>query len=236
MHASSSIPYEGLLFDLDDTLIDFKASEKSALALVYEHFYRAFSQEDVFTHSFHEINQSLWKAVESTQLPVSQLRLKRFQLLSDSLGARVEVEPVAAFYEHQLGTTASWFPGTSEALALLGRRYKLGIVTNGLTHIQKAKYQHLALGTWFQSFVVSEEVAISKPRKEIFGIALGQLEIAPAHTLMVGDSLTSDYAGSLNAGLDFCWINPRRLPLPAHLPAPKFTLQSVAELPALLLS
>lgn len=239
MHPTSPkqrLPYEGILFDLDDTLIDFKASEKSALALVYENFYRAFSQEDAFTRGFHEINQSLWKAVESTQLPVGQLRLKRFQLLSEALGARIEAEPVAAFYEHQLGTTARWFPGTSEALALLGSRYKLGIVTNGLTHIQKAKYNQLSLGTWFQSFVVSEEVAISKPQKEIFTIALTQLEIAPAHTLMVGDSLTSDYAGSLNAGMDFCWINPKRLPLPAHLPEPRFTLQSVAELPALLMS
>jgi YjjG family noncanonical pyrimidine nucleotidase len=239
MHPTSSkqrLPYEGILFDLDDTLIDFKASEKSALALVYENFYRTFSQVDTFTRSFHEINQSLWKAVESTQLPVGQLRLKRFQLLSEALGASLEAEPVAAFYEHQLGTTASWFPGTAEALSLLGRRYKLGIVTNGLTHIQQAKYQHLALGTWFKSFVVSEEVAISKPQKEIFNIALTQLEIAPAHTLMVGDSLTSDYLGSLNAGVDFCWINPKRLPLPAHLPEPRFMLQSVAELPALLLS
>jgi 2-haloacid dehalogenase len=160
--------------------------------------------------------------------------LKRFQLLSEALGVNLEAERVAAFYENQLGTTASWLPGTAEALSLLERRYKLGIVTNGLTNIQKAKYQHLSLGKWFKSFVISEEVATSKPQKEIFNIALTQLEIAPAHTLMAGDSLTSDYLGSLNAGMDFCWINARGLPLPSHLPVPRFTLQSVAELPALL--
>jgi 2-haloacid dehalogenase len=234
MHPTQRLPYESILFDLDDTLIDFKASESSALALVYENFYRAFAQVDAFHSRFHAINQALWKAVESTQLPVGQLRLKRFQLLSEALGANMDAEPVAAFYEHQLGTTARWLPGTAEALSLLGSHYKLGIVTNGLTHIQRAKYQHLSLGNWFRSFVISEEVAISKPQKEIFKLALTELETAPAHTLMVGDSLTSDYLGSLNAGLDFCWINARRLPLPAHLPEPRFTLQSVAELPALL--
>jgi FMN phosphatase YigB (HAD superfamily) len=51
---------------------------------------------------------------------------------------------------------------------------------------------------------------------------------------MVGDSLTSDYLGSMNAGMDFCWINAKGLPLPTHLPEPRFTLQSVAELPLLL--
>jgi HAD superfamily hydrolase (TIGR01549 family) len=158
---------------------------------------------------------------------VGQVRLKRFQLLSEALGVNLDAEPVAAFYEHQLGTTARWLPGTAEALSLLGGHYKLGIVTNGLTPIQRAKHHHLALGTWFKSFVISEEVAMSKP-------ALTQLETAPARTLMVGDSLTSDYQGALNAGMDFCWINAKRLPLPAHLPEPRFTLQSVAELPALL--
>ena len=228
------LAYEGILFDLDDTLIDFKASESSALALVYENFYRTFAQVDAFHSRFHTINQSLWKAVESTQLPVGQLRLKRFQILSEALGVPLDAEPVAAFYEHQLGMTARWLPGTAEALSLLGRQFKLGVVTNGLTRIQKAKYQHLALGNWFKSFVISEEVALSKPQKEIFHLALTELATAPARTLMVGDSLTSDYVGSLNAGMDFCWINARGLPLPAHLPEPRFTLQSVAELPALL--
>ncbi len=234
VHPTQRLAYEGILFDLDDTLVDFKASESSALALVYENFYRTFAQVDAFHSRFHAINQSLWKAVESTQLPVGQLRLKRFQLLSEALGVPLDAEPVAAFYEHQLGMTARWLPGTVEALSLLGRHYTLGIVTNGLTRIQKAKYQHLALGNWFKSFVISEEVAISKPQKEIFHLALTELAIAPARTLMVGDSLTSDYVGSLNAGMDFCWINARGLPLPAHLPEPRFTLRSVAELPALL--
>ncbi len=225
-------PYKGILFDLDDTLIDFKASETSALALVYENFYRTFTQAGTFTSRFHEINQALWRAVESTQLPVGQLRLKRFQLLSESLGASIEAEQAAAFYEHQLGATARWLPGTAEALSLLERQYTLGIVTNGLTQVQKAKYQHLALGKWFKSFVISEEVATSKPQKEIFNIALTEINTAPSHTLMVGDSLTSDYQGSLNAGMDFCWINAKGLPLPAHLPEPRFTLRSVAELPS----
>jgi YjjG family noncanonical pyrimidine nucleotidase len=228
------LAYQCILFDLDDTLIDFKASEASALKRVHESFYKAFAPVETFHTHFHAINQALWKAVEGAQLPVGQLRLKRFQLLSEALGASLEVERVAAFYENELGTTASWFPGTAEALSLLQRQYELGIVTNGLTTIQKAKYRHLSLGKWFKSFVISEEVATSKPRKEIFEIALAELKTAPTHTLMVGDSLTSDYAGSLNAGLDFCWINARGLPLPAHLPEPRFTLRSVAKLPSLL--
>ena len=35
--------------------------------------------------------------------------------------------------------------------------------------------------------------------------------------LMVGDSLTSDMAGGLGAGLRCCWYNPQKLPVPPDL-------------------
>ena len=35
--------------------------------------------------------------------------------------------------------------------------------------------------------------------------------------LMVGDSLTSDMAGGIAAGIDTCWYNPQRAPLPSNL-------------------
>lgn len=33
--------------------------------------------------------------------------------------------------------------------------------------------------------------------------------------LIVGDSLTSDIRGGMNAGIKTCWYNPRKLPVPA---------------------
>lgn len=233
---SSEIPlnqhltYRALLFDLDDTLVDFKTSEALALDLVYENFYKHFTEKETFTTNFHTINQDLWKSVEKMHLSIAQVGLRRFQILSTMLSANVDPKLTATFYEDKLGLSVSWLPGAKEAISSLKNQYKLGIVTNGLAKIQRVKYQSLSLERWFKPFVVSEEVAISKPHKEIFDIALKEMGEIPSNTLMVGDSLTSDYQGSLNAGIDFCWINAKSSPLPNHLPEPKFTLSSVAEL------
>ena len=227
------ISYKALLFDLDDTLVDFKASEALALELVYENFYKNFTQKETFTTNFHIINQGLWESVEKMHLPIAGVGLKRFQILTTLLSANVDPKLTATFYEDKLGSV-SWLPGAQEAVSSLKNQYKLGIVTNGFAKIQKIKQQSLSLEKWFKPFVISEEVMISKPRKEIFDIALKEMGEIHSRTLMIGDSLTSDYQGSLNAGIDFCWINAKEAPLPDHLPEPKFTLSSVAELPYVL--
>ena len=54
----------------------------------------------------------------------------------------------------------------------------------------------------------------------------------PATTLVVGDSLTSDIKGGINAGLDTCWYNPKGKPTPADLPV-TYVIRDLAELPRL---
>ena len=230
---SQPLTYKALLFDLDDTLVDFKASETLALELVYENFYKNFTEKDTFTTSFHTINQSLWESVEKLHLPIAQVGLKRFQILSAQLSANIDPHLTATFYEDKLGAVC-WLPGAQEAVSSLKTLYKLGIVTNGFAKIQRVKHQSLSLEKWFNHFVISEEVAIAKPHKEIFDIALKEMGALHGDTLMIGDSLNSDYQGSLNAGIDFCWINAKRSPLPSHFREPKFTLSSVADLPLVL--
>ena len=61
----------------------------------------------------------------------------------------------------------------------------------------------------FKEIIISEEVAISKPNAEIFHHALNKINYHDKKkVLMVGDSLTSDIQGGINAGIDTCWYNP----------------------------
>jgi FMN phosphatase YigB (HAD superfamily) len=82
--------------------------------------------------------------------------------------------------------------------------------------------------------IISEQAGMSKPDPRIFKLASERLGVEASKTLMVGDSLTSDFRGALNAGMDFCWVNPAKKPLPEGWPTPKFIVERVAELPALL--
>ena len=63
--------------------------------------------------------------------------------------------------------------------------------------------------SYFKDIIISEEVAISKPNAEIFHHALDKIGYHDKNkVLMVGDSLTSDIQGGINAGIDTCWYNP----------------------------
>lgn len=226
--------YKAILFDLDDTLVDFKASQVLALDLVYDNFYKPHVEKEDFLSHFHAINHGLWTSVEKMEISITQVGLSRFQILVDKLSLSVDPQATANFYEDLVGSSITWLPGSKETLSLLKDKYKLGIVTNGFAHVQKAKHKTLSLDKWIEFFVISEEVTLSKPQKEIFDLALNEIGEMHSNTLMVGDSLSSDYQGSINAGIDFCWVNAKGDPLPDHFPEPKFTVSSVAELPAFL--
>lgn len=226
--------YKTILFDLDDTLLDFKSSESQALQLLYENYYKHHTTEEHFTSQYHEVNKTLWSALEEGTITIDHIHDKRFEIIAQRLFLTIDSTNISQFYHNLLGTIPDLLDGTQETLDHLKKTHHIGVITNGFTDVQKAKYKKFSFETWCKTFVVSQEVRIAKPDKKIFDIALQELGASKKHTLMVGDSLSSDFKGALNAGIDFCWFNQHNLQLPKDLPAPKFTIGSIKELPALL--
>lgn len=222
--------YKAILFDLDDTLLDFSSSEDVALDRVYTRFFSHIDNKEVFKKSYRKINHSLWAKVEEGLLSPEHVKYERFEQLLYALKIENCVETISHYYMDSLGHAASWLPGAKESLQQLKDKVTIGIVTNGLTHVQEKRYQLCGLSQWCTCFLISEKVGLSKPDKKIFEMALQQVNAASHETLMVGDSLASDYQGALNAGLDFCWINPSSRSVNPSLPSPKYIVKSVAEL------
>lgn len=227
--------YQALLFDLDNTLLDFTASENVGLERLYLKFFKAHMQEKTFYEHYHAVNAALWQQVEVGALMPSDVRKRRFLSLAETANELCPNE-LGEFYEHHLGRSAPWFEGVEEVIHRLRESHQIGIVTNGFSMVQAVKYELSGLKNWCDCFVVSETVGLSKPDPRIFEMALMQLGALADHTLMVGDSLNSDYRGAMNANLDFCWVNPAQKPLPAGFDTPRFTVQSVVELGGLLLT
>ena len=60
-----------------------------------------------------------------------------------------------------------------------------------------------------------ELVGAEKPSPAFFGYVFDHIgPVEKPEVLMVGDSLTSDMRGGLQAGIPCCWYNPKGLPLP----------------------
>jgi YjjG family noncanonical pyrimidine nucleotidase len=224
------VAYQALLFDLDNTLIDFTRSEELSLQGIHENFFGEYMEADNFKNNYHAINKALWRQVEAGRLKTADVKHERFRLLIKELRSAHDYREVAEHYENGLVEHVDWYPGVKELLTDLKENFQLGIVTNGLSSVQQAKYINLKIHELCECYVISELVGIAKPDKAIFDIALQQLNSHAHHTLMVGDSLVSDYAGAINARMDFCWINQHNASLPPNLTAPKFSVTSVHQL------
>lgn len=207
--------YDIILFDLDDTLLDFTQSEHLSLSKIHKLFYDHTSFVE-FKKTFQSINSQLWQKIAEKpgSISPSEIRLQRFLGLNKFYETNICHEEVAKNYEMHLGETADWLPEVKPAIQFLHNQgYLLGIVTNGLVSVQYKKHALHNLEKWFSCFVVSDEVNVSKPDKAIFDIALSTIlsqtnlkSIDRSRVLMVGDSPTADGRGSKNAGIDYCFI------------------------------
>lgn len=64
-------PYQTILFDIDDTLIDFKKSEAISLSKCYDHFYKKSVEFEDFLQDYNKINHALWQLAERNQICAS---------------------------------------------------------------------------------------------------------------------------------------------------------------------
>jgi len=124
---------------------------------------------------------------------------------------------------------------TALVLETLRSRYKIGLITNGPSHIQRHKIERFGLAERMDLLVVSGEFGIHKPDPAIFQHAITELNVAPDEALFVGDSLEYDLPGAAAAGLPFVWFNRWNKTLPEDVPAPVAIIEHLESLLALVM-
>lgn len=93
------------------------------------------------------------------------------------------------------------YPDVEPALkGLSGRGYFLGLISNAPADTRRT-VDALGLDRYMKSIVISGAVGYSKPRPEIFEIALRAANVAPDEAVHVGDVYEADVVGARNAGM-----------------------------------
>ena len=198
---------EFLFLDLDDTILDFAQAERVALARTLTDFGVEPTQERIGLYS--RINKDCWKRMEQGELTKDQLRTVRFAEFFAALGIEADVEAVAAAYVENLSRGHWFLPGAQEAVARLSKKYRLFLASNGMAQVQKGRMTSANLYRWVEQSFSSEEMGAAKPAKAYFDAAFARIDgFDPARAMMVGDSLSSDILGGINAGIRTCWVNP----------------------------
>jgi putative hydrolase of the HAD superfamily len=225
--------YEIIIFDADETLFDFRQSERDAFKNTMLEFDIEYD-ESHHLKIYQGINNAIWKEFEQGLITQKKLKTERFKRLSDALNAGFdEVEFAKAYIKH-LANASFLFDESMDLVESLHKDFRLTIVTNGLKDVQNHRIKKSIIGKYFEDIVISEEVEVSKPDPKIFEHALNNLKHTDkSKVLMVGDSLTSDIQGGINFGIDTCWYNPGRMDNKTGI-KPTYEISSLMELKRIL--
>ena len=224
--------YKYLFLDLDDTILDFHKAERIAIGRVMEHYGVEPTEER--RARYHEINKWHWHQLELKAMTRDEVLEGRFAMFFDELGITVDKFAVARLYEEYLSQGHWFMPGAEEAVEALHKKYRLFLASNGTASVQKGRMTSANLYRFFEISFVSQEIGHNKPSREYFEAAFARIPgFQKEKCLMVGDSLTSDIQGGINAGIDTCWVNPTHAEAPAHI-RPTYQIESLAQLEALL--
>lgn len=200
--------YTTLLFDLDDTLMDFKKAEENAIEKLLLKYSLPATEENKRLYSL--TNQSKWKALEKGEITRKELFATRFPDFFKALGVEADGAKANADYMHFLSQGRFVIDGAEDICRELRRSYSMYIITNGAKIVQQGRLTDLPLMQYFDGVFISEEVGFDKPKKEYFDhVFLNIPEKDKSKCLVIGDSLSSDILGAVNYGIDCCWISEK---------------------------
>lgn len=199
--------YTTLFFDLDGTILDYSKAETTALNGTYNIVFGIDPSDDILP-VYQKINSDLWKEFEKGTIGIDELRIKRFSDLFDNFKLNADPEAFSEIYLKELGNGGYLLQGALEILTFCAGRFRIGAITNGIGNVQRSRIKKAGIDYFFETIVISNDVGIAKPDPGIFTIALENMDLYnKEEILMIGDSLSSDILGGINAGIDTCWIN-----------------------------
>ncbi|HET7723411.1 MAG TPA: HAD family hydrolase [Propionibacteriaceae bacterium] len=208
---------EAVLFDLDDTLLDYSAARDAGILTWVQDVEAARHATDV-VRRWRELEEHHFRRYSQGEVSFQEQRRARMRAFRSDLGGAADDVLDRAFSDYIAHTEAAWapVPGAVETVRTLGERLLVGVLTNGPVELQARKLATLGLD--HLALFASSELPAPKPDVRAYEAACTELGVPPARTVMVGDDLVNDVEGALYAGLRSIWFC--RDDLPGRVPWP----------------
>ena len=214
---------QGILFDLDNTLVDRSRSIETYSVRFLERFSAQLGETSAVA-----LVQAIIDADRAGYRP-------REETSEELLSAIPWRSPPTA-----TEMTAHWnavFPRCAEPMtgldvtraALSHRGLRMGVVSNGATIKQNQKIDTIGIKPHLDAVVISEEAGVRKPEERIFRIALAELGLKPSQAWFVGDNPVADVLGASAVGLTPVWMRGN-FDWPDGHEQPKHQIDSLKEL------
>lgn len=204
------VEYTHLLFDIDDTILNFQTNEQQALRRLFYLYGIPYTEEKITQYQIE--NHALWKQYEQGIIDRSVIFEQRFNRFFALIGVKASGKEADYMYRLFLDEGHDLLPQAKEVLQTLKERgYHLLAATNGVKHTQYRRLREAGVLSYFECLYISEELGVQKPDIAFFRHILEQEKITEKEALMIGDTPSSDIAGGRAANIDtvfFDWKNP----------------------------
>ena len=221
--------FKVILWDVDATLLNFEKAEEAGIRGCFAK-YNLGECTDEMLETYKKINRGYWQMMERGEIEKPVLLVKRFEDFLNAYGLDASV--AAGFnelYQILLGDTVVFFAHALETVLALKGKVLQCAVTNGTKVAQDRKLKNSGLDKEFDHIFISEVVGIEKPNKGFYDAVFAEIgEYSRDEVLIVGDSLTSDIQGGVNAGIKTCWFNPKGVENTSGL-KPDFEIKDIGE-------
>ena len=159
--------YTTLYFDLDNTILDFTATEHNAVEQLLKLHNLPVSDEIIAKYS--AINQSWWERFEKGEIEKSQIFEGRFKTFIEFYGFKASSEKMAADYFGLLASGHDVIDGAEAVLKYVKNNgYTVCITTNGISKTQYRRIAESGLKRYFDYVFVSDQAGYQKPEAEYF--------------------------------------------------------------------
>ncbi len=222
--------YDLLLSDADGTLFDFLAGERNAIRSLFLEC--GLPAEDQAITLYSSINESHWKKLERGETTQARLRVERFQEFLQAIGAQGDPGLMSERYVELLGQQRILIPGALDLCRRVSQHMPIYLVTNGLSKVQRSRFQGCELSPYLSGFLISEEVGHAKPDPHMLVEAMRLCGVSlPRRVALLGDSVSADIGAAQAAGVDsILFVNGGAVPESHGATFVASTLEQAADL------
>lgn len=205
--------YRYILWDIDGTILNFLEAEKTAVRKCFE-IHGLGVCTDEMLKEYSEINARYWQLLERGEMTKHDILVGRFAEFFRKHGLpEAAAEPFNNDYQIRLGDSIVYNDHAPEVLNALKGKAVQCAVTNGTKIAQERKLRESGLNDIFDYIFISEDVGYEKPDTRFFDKVFETLGFPdPSEMIIIGDSLTSDIRGGINAGIDTCYYHSPEKP------------------------
>lgn len=184
---------KAIIFDLDDTLYDETQFVKGGFKAVASYIAKNYNMDN---RKLYFLLLSILKKQGRGQ--TFDIALKELELYDKKL-----IQTLVEVYRAHPPKLLPYYDTITVLSSLKNKGYKLGLITDGNTNVQRNKVEALKIKHFFDCAIFSNEYGDDKQKPNLFSYnkAIKELNVSAEEVIYVGDNPHKDFVNSKKLGI-----------------------------------